>query len=652
MAIEVERLLAIFEARFTSLEKALAKARTEANKSFGDIEASGTKAEEALSRVGEKGIPGIDRASKSVATMKGNTANLAAQLNDIGVQLAGGQSPFLIAIQQGTQINQALGPTGARGAVTALGGAFMSLMNPVGLATLAIITGAGYAAQYFLGVVSGGEKSAETLKNEADLIQRVANKWGDALPSLQAYAAERQKLAEQKDLADATEAGKSGVFEDTRSQIEAVRADLLLLISDLGSFAGQEASVGKLQEAFASLDRKVADNSATAEDARRVQSVLAEVLTEVGIPAADGLASAFGRLADAIDLASGKAQGFDVDKALKEDFFPNNPLGGVPPVFSGNGGFIDESELQRQRANATKSQFQIEQERSAKRGGGGSRTRLSASQRIDEDVKAVKDRTEALRQEAAMVGLSFQEQERRRMALDLEQEALKRLREEAARKGQKDLESIRLSPDQVATINAVSEAYAQQAEVLREVRERQQEAEQASGEFYDTFKNGAIDAITGARKLGDVLKDLGTRFASMLLNSGFDMLFRPQQGNSPGGSFGSIFDLIGKFITGSFANGTSSAPGGLAVVGERGRELVNLPRGSQVVPNDITEKLIGGDGGGSPIYIGGPTINVDARNAQPGVGEEVRRAVKEATSNLTPLVAKAIREMKIKGIKV
>lgn len=33
-----------------------------------------------------------------------------------------------------------------------------------------------------------------------------------------------------------------------------------------------------------------------------------------------------------------------------------------------------------------------------------------------------------------------------------------------------------------------------------------------------------------------------------------------------------------------FANGTNFAPGGLAMVGERGPELVNLPRGSQVLP--------------------------------------------------------------------
>jgi len=43
---------------------------------------------------------------------------------------------------------------------------------------------------------------------------------------------------------------------------------------------------------------------------------------------------------------------------------------------------------------------------------------------------------------------------------------------------------------------------------------------------------------------------------------------------------------------GLYADGTDSAPGGLAMVGERGRELVNLPRGSQVVPNHKTEAML------------------------------------------------------------
>lgn len=42
--------------------------------------------------------------------------------------------------------------------------------------------------------------------------------------------------------------------------------------------------------------------------------------------------------------------------------------------------------------------------------------------------------------------------------------------------------------------------------------------------------------------------------------------------------------VIGGLIPG-FAMGTSSAPGGMAIVGENGPELVMLPRGAQVVPN-------------------------------------------------------------------
>jgi hypothetical protein len=42
-------------------------------------------------------------------------------------------------------------------------------------------------------------------------------------------------------------------------------------------------------------------------------------------------------------------------------------------------------------------------------------------------------------------------------------------------------------------------------------------------------------------------------------------------------------NILGGIV--GFANGTDFAPGGVALVGERGPEIVNLPRGSQVIPN-------------------------------------------------------------------
>jgi len=98
------------------------------------------------------------------------TANLAAQLNDIGVTLASGQSPFQIALQQGTQINQVLGQQGARGAVAAMAGAFTSLINPVSLATIGIIGFGGAAIQW---LVSSGEKAKTTQDAIEDLSSSV-----------------------------------------------------------------------------------------------------------------------------------------------------------------------------------------------------------------------------------------------------------------------------------------------------------------------------------------------------------------------------------------------------------------------------------------------------------------------------------------------
>ncbi|NLM07294.1 MAG: hypothetical protein GX219_10365, partial [Tissierellia bacterium] len=42
----------------------------------------------------------------------------------------------------------------------------------------------------------------------------------------------------------------------------------------------------------------------------------------------------------------------------------------------------------------------------------------------------------------------------------------------------------------------------------------------------------------------------------------------------------------------AYADGTNYAPGGLALVGEKGPELVQLPRGSKVFPNHISMKMM------------------------------------------------------------
>jgi len=84
----------------------------------------------------------------------------------------------------------------------------------------------------------------------------------------------------------------------------------------------------------------------------------------------------------------------------------------------------------------------------------------------------------------------------------------------------------------------------------------------------------------------------------------------PMNSAFSGGFFGSILKAVG--VPG-YANGTNFAPGGLAMVGERGPELVNLPRGSQVIPN-VSRRLAGG---------AAVSISIDARGAQVGVAEQI-----------------------------
>ena len=54
-----------------------------------------------------------------------------------------------------------------------------------------------------------------------------------------------------------------------------------------------------------------------------------------------------------------------------------------------------------------------------------------------------------------------------------------------------------------------------------------------------------------------------------------------------------------------YATGTDEHPGGLAVVGEKGRELVSLPKGAQVASNDLTELFLKMTGGKIPGYASG-----------------------------------------------
>ncbi len=86
------------------------------------------------------------------------------------------------------------------------------------------------------------------------------------------------------------------------------------------------------------------------------------------------------------------------------------------------------------------------------------------------------------------------------------------------------------------------------------------------------------------------------------------------------------------------ANGTVNSPGGVTLVGERGPELVNLPRGSQVIPAHRTQNM-----------MGGINVSVDARGASDPAA--VRAQVQQGILEAAPAIIAAAESRTVAGLR-
>lgn len=152
--------------------------------------------------------------------------------------------------------------------------------------------------------------------------------------------------------------------------------------------------------------------------------------------------------------------------------------------------------------------------------------------------------------------------------------------------------------------------------------------------FAGSFVNDILDGKSAVEALHSALSDLARQLANSAINSAIGSLF----GAKP---FLSQPDMSRGFgAYGTFAKGTNFAPGGLALVGEQGPELVNLPRGAQVIPNHrlgsylSTPKLadLGGGRGGAP-----GTINIALRADSSLIAEIADQRVQTAAGTIVNL---------------
>lgn len=92
------------------------------------IPAAANTAKSSLDRLGAAAGANINR-------LQASPGNIAAQFQDIGVTAAGGMQPFLIALQQGTQLSAAF----AGGGLKSIGAALAQMLSPLSLLTIGIV---------------------------------------------------------------------------------------------------------------------------------------------------------------------------------------------------------------------------------------------------------------------------------------------------------------------------------------------------------------------------------------------------------------------------------------------------------------------------------------------------------------------------------
>jgi len=245
------------------------------------------------------------------------TANIAAQFQDIVVTSAMGMNPLQIALQQGTQLSSVIATMGnGKSVISGLGAAFKSLISWQSLAVIGFVGASAAAIQYFSSLELGGAKSEATLKKEAELVQAVVSKWGEALPALKAYNDERQRAADAKETAEALDVGRSGQWDELRKQLGDVDTQIGDIVSRISQMGEDASEVIKLQATFSELTKGIDEGKASVDLAKRAHKELAEIVKNNASPELQAYLEIFEKLIPVIDAASRGAQKFDRDAAI------------------------------------------------------------------------------------------------------------------------------------------------------------------------------------------------------------------------------------------------------------------------------------------------------------------------------------------------
>ncbi len=399
-ATDQARLLVSIEATQRRFEKQMAAVAKAAGDSAKGVEATFKKANDNVERGFQKQTKAVEQ---SAGQQRAAIQNLSFQLNDITSSLLGGASPFTVMIQQGSQVSQIFqGSGGIIGAVKTLGAAAATMVNPVSLASFAMIGLAGAAVQYFSEWATSGDATSEELTKQADLIQRVASRLGDTSPVLQEYAEKLKRIADERERLEALNLTKSGISGDLKADFDALteaQVAIIQLVPDAnreyGILAGKieagtakaedfqrvidalnkvllvekseaveqtvdaiekmKESLGGAQKQIQEVNKEINALKLTGDEAREVGALLLSQFLGLGSSGASAVKevakSITGGLLPGLSQSAEMLGKIVANFSTLQDQVNQNPLGQLYPLYSGGGQFLNEDQKNTFTAN-------------------------------------------------------------------------------------------------------------------------------------------------------------------------------------------------------------------------------------------------------------------------------------------------------------
>ena len=380
--------------------------------------------------------------------------NLAFQFQDIGTMLMAGQSPFMLLAQQLPQVTMYGGQlTGVMGALKST---MAGLFSPLGLLTAGFVLTASAALSYFTGANDEADEAAKVLEDQANLIERVADRWGDTIPALREYAKAIEEARDAADLQAGSQVVMNSYFDDIRKMMPEVNAELSRFAQQASSGgwgSGLESTATSLAAAYDELysalqdaTQAVQDGEDATEDFKRVEEALTDLLNNDAVGAHDHLADA---LADIRDNAGGAVEKL---KELQNTLAKGPRLGGET---------LDEAQERFNFLRQFNERMNPEEFEDVRRGSRKPRERRARKTEAERATERYADMIRDAQQYIAM-------QELEQRALFMTEEAASALRYEQEMLNQAANDNIKLTPEMAAELrNLAADMAATEAETAK-----------------------------------------------------------------------------------------------------------------------------------------------------------------------------------------